>query len=69
MPSTKKPAPPPDKAAEQEWVTLPEAARLLGTHRETVLKMALAGKLVADTRGRLVFISRRSVDSVMAADV
>lgn len=50
------------RPANDEWVTLPEAMRLLGKERSSVLMMIVRGELVADLRGRWTFVSRESID-------
>lgn len=56
--------PKPRKNAEplDEWVSLPQAAKLLGLQRLKVLQLALKGALVSDIRGKWTFISRESID-------
>lgn len=56
------------KTASEEWVTLPEAMRLLGKERASVLMMIVRGELVADIRGRWTFVSRDSIDRWCAAN-
>lgn len=53
---------------DTEWVSLTEASKLLGTHRETVLKLALRGQLEIDHRGMWTFVSRASIDRYLAAN-
>ena len=54
------------KAVEAEdWLTVQEAAALLGIHRQTVLNRALAGDLEKITIGNRHFISRASVEAAL----
>lgn len=53
--------------ADEPWVSLTEAARMLGLHRQRVLLIALKGKLVMDFRGKLAFVSRESIDKYLDA--
>jgi excisionase family DNA binding protein len=53
--------------ASNEWVSLTEAARLLGSHRETVLQLAIKGTLKVEHRGNYTFVSRASIDAYLAA--
>jgi hypothetical protein len=55
-----------DAPQAAEWVTLPEASRLTGKHREQVLVMVVRGELVADTRGKYTWISRDSIERYLA---
>jgi hypothetical protein len=55
-----------EAVAADEWVSLPEASRLLGMHRQKVLTHALKGDLVCDVRGKWTFISRASIDAFLA---
>lgn len=55
------------KAPVEEWVTLPEAMRLLGKERAQVLTLIVRRELVADVRGRWTFVSRESIDKYLAA--
>lgn len=48
-----------------EWVSLPQAAKLLGLQRLKVLQLALKGALVSDVRGNWTFISRASIDEYL----
>lgn len=49
-----------------EWVSLTEAAKMLGSHRETVLQLAIKGRLVVEHRGNWTFVSRDSIDRYLA---
>lgn len=49
-----------------EWVSLPDAAKLLGKHRQQVLTLIVRGELAAETRGRFTFVSRASIDRYIA---
>lgn len=49
-----------------EWVTLPQAAKLLGRHRQTVLVIAARGELTLDQRAGITFVSRASIDAYLA---
>lgn len=66
MPDARKQEPTTD-ASDTEWVSLTEAAKLLGTHRETVLQLAIKGVLKVDHRGRWTFVSRESIDRHLVA--
>ena len=59
MPKPRKQVEPLD---DEPWVSLTEAARMLGLHRQKVLLLALKGKLVTDFRGHLTFVSRESIE-------
>jgi hypothetical protein len=52
---------------DEEWVTLPEAMRLLGKERSPVQALIIRGELTADVRGRWTFVSRSSIDRYLAA--
>lgn len=52
---------------DTEWVSLRVAAKLLGTHREAVLQIALKGQITIEHRGRWTFVSRESIDRYLAA--
>jgi hypothetical protein len=64
MPTARKNEESPATATE-EWASLPEAARLLGLHRQKVLQLALKGTLESDVRGNWTFISRASIRRVL----
>ena len=49
-----------------EWMSLGEAARLLGEARQTVLKRTVKGELVAEYVAGRTVISRESVDRILA---
>ena len=52
-----------------EWVSLPEAARLLGMHRQKVLQLALKRALESDVRGKWTFISRGSIEQYLVSQL
>lgn len=53
---------------KEEWVTLPEATRLMRKHRQQVLTLIVRGELIADVRGRYTWVTRESVDRWLAAN-
>lgn len=55
------------EVAADDWVSLAQAARLLGLHRQQVLKLALGGSIESDVRGKWTFITRSSIDRYLAA--
>jgi hypothetical protein len=57
----------PAPGAADEWMTLGQAAKALGKHRQTVQKLGNAGLLVVDVRADLTFVTRASVDAYRAA--
>jgi hypothetical protein len=57
----------PSTSTSDDWVSLPEAARLLGLHRQKVLQLALKGTLESDVRGNWTFISRASIERARSA--
>jgi hypothetical protein len=58
---------PPVSAQPEPWLPLYKAAVALGESRQTVLTRALFGELEHDRRGRIIYISRKSIDRVLAA--
>jgi excisionase family DNA binding protein len=52
---------------DAEWMTVQEAADVLGVSRPTVMSWALAGQLVTTMIGRRHFVSRASVDAALRA--
>lgn len=52
----------------EDWVSLPTAARLLGCHRQTVVRLALKGRLESEMRGDWTFISRASIERFIATN-
>jgi hypothetical protein len=51
--------------AAEAWMTLPQAAKALGKHRQTVTGMCLRGELVGDYRAGLLFIATASVTAYL----
>lgn len=49
-----------------EWVSLAEATRLLGKHRQQVLALIVRGELTAETRDRYTWVSRDSIERFLA---
>lgn len=52
--------------AANEWISLVEAARLLGESRQTVLSRAVKGEVVAQHIAGRTVVSRESVERVLA---
>lgn len=52
--------------ADDPWMTIPQAAREIGIHKQTVLTYALDGKLDTQVVAGQRFVSRESVDRVKA---
>lgn len=61
--TSRKPTQP---TSTEPWVTVPEAARLLGISPPTVLSRALAGEFKVQTIAGRHFVSRESIDAVRA---
>lgn len=57
----------PEPVADEDWISLVEAARILGESRQTVLARAVKGELVAKHVAGRTVVSRQSVDRCMAA--
>lgn len=66
MKTARKPYAPVPKR-EEPWVSIPQAATLLGVAYNTVPKMALRGLVKTRTIGGRVFISRESISAYLAA--
>lgn len=49
-----------------DWLSPNEAARLLGIHRQTVMRLVMVGELVGEARGKFTFITRESVERALA---
>jgi hypothetical protein len=50
------------------WLTLSQAARALGKHRQTVAHLAVpGGPLVGERRANITFVTRESVERYLAA--
>jgi len=62
MNSARKAAPLPD-----EWISLPEAARLLGESRHTVLNRSVKGEVEAQFIAGRTIVLRESIQRVLAA--
>jgi hypothetical protein len=67
MAEARKQEPLPD--ATEEWVSLEAARQLLGMSRERVLNLALRGTLTVDHRAHLTFVSRASIEQLIASRV
>lgn len=49
------------------WLTVPEAARVLNTYENKIRRLAKAGKLTAVRRGGKLWIDRRTVETYKAS--
>lgn len=63
MPATRKARP-----QDDEWVSLPKAAKLLQTNRQTLLTRAIKGELEAKHVAGRTVLSRASVERVRKAE-
>lgn len=52
----------------KEWLSITEACELLHASRESVYRMRRNGLLSAATVGHMVYISRESIDNMLAAN-
>lgn len=52
-------------ATQDGWLTIPEAARMLGIARHTLLSRALDGELTTQVVAGRRFVSRESVDRLL----
>lgn len=52
--------------SDGEWVSKPDAAALLGIHRETVMGLVAEGKLEGQKIARWWVISRASIERYLA---
>lgn len=52
-----------DKTERTPYVTVAEAARILGVHPQTVYGMVRRGELTAKRAGRAVRVARKSLDA------
>jgi hypothetical protein len=54
--------------AGDDWLTLPQAAKAIGKHRQTVLVLGTGdgAELTLDRRAGMTFVSRASVDAYLA---
>lgn len=63
--SKDRPRPPAERAVDP-WMSIPDAARVLGIHQQTVKARIAAGRLVAQVVAGRLFVRRDTVQTLAA---